>query len=197
MGKAIGGLPEAPAVGPAAELVGRYLSRQRRLRGISLADLSAQTRIPMRSLERLESGAFDHTPDGFSRGFVRTVAVAIGLDADEAVARMLREPTPRARPLWPRAGRLALAMSALAGVALLGLAVHELTTRAPAPPGSAPQLPMRTDYVRKLASERGLWHASADAADSALPPVPAEPPSEAPTESAPAAPPPAPLASPL
>ena len=48
--------------------VGLYLAGQRRLRGISVDDLAAQTRIPRRNIERLEAGAFDAAPDGFSRG---------------------------------------------------------------------------------------------------------------------------------
>ena len=48
------------------------------------------TRIPIRSLARLEAGVFDAEPDGFARGFVRTVAIALGLPPDETVARMTR-----------------------------------------------------------------------------------------------------------
>ena len=51
------------------------------MRGLSLDEVAAATRIPRRSLERLEAGAFDSEPDGFARGFVRTVADAMGLDA--------------------------------------------------------------------------------------------------------------------
>ena len=39
-----------------------------------------------------EAGAFDGDPDGFVRGFVRTVADGLGLDADATLLRMLREP---------------------------------------------------------------------------------------------------------
>ena len=92
MGQEIRGIPQSSSVtGPAGSAVdstdsiGRYLARQRRLRGVSLDDLAAQTCIPRRSLERLEDGAFDRQADGFVRGFVRTVAAALGLDAEEAV----------------------------------------------------------------------------------------------------------------
>ena len=73
--------------------VGRYLARQRKLRGVSLDELAGATQIPRRSLERLEGGAFDRQVDGFSRGFVRTVADALGLDAEDAVLRLLGEPS--------------------------------------------------------------------------------------------------------
>lgn len=187
MGKAIGGLPEATAVGAAErgaldgpEPIGRFLARQRRLRGISLAELAAQTRIPQRSLERLESGAFDRTPDGFTRGFVRTVAEAIGLDADEAVARMLVEPTVRARGLSPQAGRMLLLAGVLVGAVLLALGLREVVVAEPgagAAVNAPSNLPVRRDYVRELAAERGLLPGPLDAAAAALPaetPAPVE-----------------------
>lgn len=80
------------------EAIGAYLSRQRRLRGISLEALHDTTQIPLRSLERLEAGVFDKKPDGFVRGLVRTVAEALGLDPAETVTRMLNEPSPAAEP---------------------------------------------------------------------------------------------------
>jgi hypothetical protein len=79
--------------------IGEYLRRQRMLRGVSIEELAAVTRIPLRSLARLEGGEFDGETDGFVRGFVRTVASAIGLDADDTIARMLQEPTPG---VWER-----------------------------------------------------------------------------------------------
>jgi hypothetical protein len=79
--------------------IGEYLRRQRLLRGMSTEELASITRIPLRSLERLEGGQFDGETDGFVRGFVRTVANALGLDADDAISRMLPEPTPR---VWER-----------------------------------------------------------------------------------------------
>jgi hypothetical protein len=81
--------------------IGEYLRRQRILRGMSAEELADLTRIPLRSLERLENGQFDGETDGFVRGFVRTVAVALGLDTDDTVARMLQEPEASA---WQRHG---------------------------------------------------------------------------------------------
>jgi len=113
--------PDAAAL--EAESIGLYLSRQRQLRGISVAQLGELTRIPIRSLERLEAGHFDEDIDGFVRGFVRTVAQALGLDPDDALARMLAEP----RIGEPDAGRpmsllFARSLVGLVGVALLVLA---------------------------------------------------------------------------
>lgn len=93
---------DARVAGEGAEAIGAYLSRQRRLRGISIEELAEATRIPVRSLQRLEKGAFDREPDGFARGFVRTVAIALGLPPEETVARMLPEATEEAQ----RGGRV-------------------------------------------------------------------------------------------
>ncbi len=100
--------------------IGEYLRRQRVLRGISAEELSSITRIPLRSLERLESGQFDGETDGFVRGFVRTVATALGLDADDAIARMLREPAPGT---WERHASNRGLKQGLVAIVLLALTV--------------------------------------------------------------------------
>jgi transcriptional regulator with XRE-family HTH domain len=131
MGQEIRGGPEAAAVAaaePGDGSIGSYLARQRRLRGVSVDELASLTRIPRRSLERLEAGAFDTTPDGFVRGFVRTVAEALGLDPDDAVNRLLREPqedealllAKARRARWKLALRLGVAGAALIGALALG-----------------------------------------------------------------------------
>ncbi|HEU4428595.1 MAG TPA: helix-turn-helix transcriptional regulator [Myxococcota bacterium] len=177
MGQGIGRVPEAPAViggGAAREPIGRYIAQQRRLRGIDLEELSARTRIPRRSLERLEAGAFDRSPDGFSRGFVRTVAEAIGLDADDAVARML--PEPDAAQLGPP--RAALWIVGGIVVALVAGAILIVRTRAHAPAAAdtaATGLPVRIDYVRALAEANGIHASELSGRDAVLPPPPPEP----------------------
>lgn len=146
-----------------AEPVGRWLARERRLRGLSLEEVSATTRIPRRSLERLEAGAFDGSLDGFTRGFVRTVADAIGLDPAEAQARLLgaAEPARRSRQgLAPR-GLLVAALALLALAALAGALVAFWPEERPAAASAEPAAPSpelrRRDFVRELAEqvERG------------------------------------------
>jgi hypothetical protein len=185
MGKAIGGLPEAaPLAAPAdAEesfALGSWLARQRELRGISREELCALTRLPLRSLERLESGAFDGQQDGFVRGFVRTVAAAIGLDPDDAVARLLAEPAarPRRSGLDPR--RVAVAAVGLLGALALCAALVEWVQAPPDPSEAAADAPiLRPDPVRALAVERGRLDAGAalplEAAAPRAPAAPAEP----------------------
>ena len=154
--------PPSPAPSPDADAgevfaLGGWLAKQRQLRGIRLEELAALTRLPVRSLERLEAGVYDGQQDGFVRGFVRTVAVAIGLDPNDAVARLLAEPDARPEPRLPDLRRLAVAAVGVAGVLALALALWEVT-RAPAEsePRSPVAAPVRRDAVRALAFERGL-----------------------------------------
>jgi hypothetical protein len=147
------------SAGPAAEEgIGRYLARQRQLRQISLDDLAHLTKIPRRSLERLESGAFDRKPDGFARGFVRTVAGALGLDPDETVMRLMSEPAeePAARSAGAGArAALAGALFALAAFALVLLAWRLLAASPPqGREAAAPRIILREDPVRSLAREQ-------------------------------------------
>lgn len=156
--------PAGPPGGPApaasaeadrggAESVGRYLSRQRRMRGISLEELSEITRIPVRSLERLEGGRFDGDADGFVRGFVRTVGEALGLDADDTVSRLLSEVHVDSDPGGSGVSlhRTAVAVLAvLALAALLGVG-RWLLGGASAPHRDASPVVYRQDPVRALA----------------------------------------------
>lgn len=149
-----GGEPEGPSIG-------QYLAQQRKLRGISIQELCERTKIPRRNIERLESGALDDQLDGFARGFVRTLADALGLDADEAVMRLMREPEAEEedRALAERRARrlrLGAAAAALALVALLGaVAIDWLggDGESPPPPSSDREVTYRTDVVRALARE--------------------------------------------
>ena len=134
--------------------VGQYLASQRRLRRISLEELSERTRIPRRNLERLESGVFDATADGFTRGFVRTVAEALGLDANEAVMRLVDEPrADELRALVAARRAILLRVTALVAVAMLALVGGlYFFLRAPAHEDvTAPALTWRRDAVRGLA----------------------------------------------
>jgi transcriptional regulator with XRE-family HTH domain len=151
--------------------IGRYLARQRRLRGVSLEDLAGLTKIPLRSLERLEDGAFDNQADGFSRGFVRTVAEALGLDAEEAVMRLLGEPPSGDEGLALR--RMTLRRWALGGALLLAglVAIFGLCSlwaggvSNPADEAS-PEVVYRRDVVRELAREQRASAAAGESLDS-------------------------------
>ncbi len=145
-----------------AERIGAYLSRERELRGVTLEELARQTRIPIRSLQRLESGAFDRDLDGFARGFVRTVAVALGLPADETIARMRPETdvdeTGASPPLVRvvQALALAIALGALSGSLWMWIGSSAGEVVAPIFQARADGIVVRRDAVRALAEEHGL-----------------------------------------
>lgn len=150
-------IPEDAAVASSerAEPIGAYLRRQRALREVTLEQLSAATRIPLRSLQRLEAGAFDREPDGFARGFVRTVAIALGLPPDETVARMLPEATDAGRAI--HRGRQLLARVAIAGAIVVGIALGFVAwSGVRLVPERREAILHRRDAVRALAIEHGL-----------------------------------------
>jgi cytoskeleton protein RodZ len=66
---------------------GEHLKREREMRGVSLEEVSAATRISTRFLEAIENEHWDLLPGGvFNRGFIRSVARFLGLDEDSMVA---------------------------------------------------------------------------------------------------------------
>ena len=154
MGREVRGIPEAAALGGAPS-IGEYLRGQRLLRGISLDELAAVTRIPRRSIERLEAGDFDAQPDGFARGFVRAVATALGLDPDDAVSRMLVEPKAEPQPEYtgPPLGRLVLVLAGAALLVLVAAVWLALASRSDEPAEPIAPPPIRRDAVRSLADE--------------------------------------------
>lgn len=158
-----------------AESIGRYLSRQRELRGISTRQLADLTRIPIRSLERLEAGHFDDDVDGFVRGFVRTVAEALGLDPHDALARMLAEPRGELDAGRPMSVLLARSFVGLFAVVLLALAFgivkSAIDGEASAPAGvEAPPMLWRSDPVRALAEAHAAHPALTPQARATDPP---------------------------
>ena len=66
---------------------GESLKREREMRGVTLEEISAATRIATRFLRAIENEQWDQLPGGvFNRGFVRAVARFLGLDEENTVA---------------------------------------------------------------------------------------------------------------
>jgi cytoskeletal protein RodZ len=66
--------------------IGEYLRREREVRNIALQDVSRTTKIPVRSLERLEAGEYEALPgEVFVRGFIKSYARCVGLDHENAL----------------------------------------------------------------------------------------------------------------
>jgi Helix-turn-helix domain len=102
---------------------GSRFKLEREARHLSLGDVARVTKIPERSLERLEGGRFDELPaEVFVRGFVRSYARAVGLDPDDMARRYgeLVQSEPKAE-------------ASLAG-AVKAAAARAVTTPTPPPP---------------------------------------------------------------
>ena len=112
---------------------GRYLLRERELRGLSREDVARTTKLAPGVVESLESGDPARLPPrGYLLGCLRTYAGAVGLDADDVVLRFQEVAgapdeapppllAPRARRPVRRTWRLVLAAVAAAALAILAL----------------------------------------------------------------------------
>lgn len=116
---------------------GDRLRREREMRGVTLDEISASTKIARRHLEALESENFDTLPGGiFNRGFVRSYARFLGIDEEQAVADYneasgeqtqpepsfpLEFPIDEKPQLNPRRSSLPLLLALLALVIVLGI----------------------------------------------------------------------------
>ncbi|MBI5478478.1 MAG: helix-turn-helix domain-containing protein [Deltaproteobacteria bacterium] len=68
------------------ENFGEHLRREREVRNIALQDVSRTTKIPLRSLEKLEAGEYEALPgEVFVRGFIKSYARCVGLDDESAL----------------------------------------------------------------------------------------------------------------
>src|ERR1700749_3298600 len=66
---------------------GNNFKQAREAKGLTIEEIAADTRISSRFLKAIEDEDFGTLPGGIvGRGFVRTYASSIGLDADQAVA---------------------------------------------------------------------------------------------------------------
>jgi cytoskeletal protein RodZ len=83
--------PPDPAADPRQEAVrafGRYLLRERELRGLSTDDVARVTRLALAVIEAMESGDPERMPPrGYLVAYLRSYAGAVGLDPDDVVLR--------------------------------------------------------------------------------------------------------------
>ena len=116
---------------------GDRLRREREMRGVTLDEISASTKIARRHLEALETEHFDSLPGGvFNRGFVRAYARFLGIDEDQAVADYVSASDEQSQPepsfpleiqpntdpqLNPRRSSLPLLLALLALVIVLAI----------------------------------------------------------------------------
>ena len=75
-----------------AQPIGAILGAARTARGIELADIARDTRVPVRHLAAIEADAHDSLPAlHYAIGFVKAFARAVGVDPDMAAARFRGE----------------------------------------------------------------------------------------------------------
>ncbi|MGH9773726.1 MAG: helix-turn-helix domain-containing protein [Candidatus Acidiferrales bacterium] len=158
---------------------GEQLRREREMRGVTLDEISAATRISVRFLEALESAQWKQLPGGvFNRGFIRSVARYLGLDEESLIAEYVSETTNRSeppsaasqQPLPGRAAKIAIVVTIFIGVVALGWAGYKWIARRKAhlvPPASASALPRTAPAFRSSAS-RPAARPSAPAKTSSL-----------------------------
>ncbi|MGL4378802.1 MAG: helix-turn-helix domain-containing protein [Microcoleaceae cyanobacterium] len=81
--------------------VGEKLREARQVRSLSLHQLHSQTMIPLHHLDALEKGKFERLPEYiYVRGFIRRVAEALGLNAEELLASLPSPEIAHKIPSW-------------------------------------------------------------------------------------------------
>jgi cytoskeleton protein RodZ len=108
---------------------GESLKREREMRGVTLDEITAATRIATRFLQAIENEQWDQLPGGvFNRGFVRAVARYLGLNEENTVAEYVLAAGDRPTvPVWtgsppavtPEHPWLAWILAAVVGVVLV------------------------------------------------------------------------------
>jgi hypothetical protein len=79
------------SLGASDEINGAAIKNLREARGMSIKDVSERTRIRVSTLTALEDERFEDLPDAriYVRGFIRCIAVELGVDPDRAGADYL------------------------------------------------------------------------------------------------------------
>lgn len=133
----------------ASQPIGAFLGAARTTRGIELADIARETRVPLRHLAAIEADAHDSLPAlPYAIGFVKAFARAVGVDAEMAAARFRGETNkaahipvaPAMAPMderrLPSRGLVTASIAALLAVIALVVAwsTGAFDTALPAPP---------------------------------------------------------------
>ncbi len=131
---------------------GATFKKARESKGISINQISAETRISVRFLLAIESEEFHLLPGGvFNRGFIRAYAEKVDLDPDQAIADYERlggvpetseiPPTPIASPRKRERQLYSVAIGVLILLSLIvyvGMRGPSNTTRIASPPAAPP-----------------------------------------------------------
>ncbi|HEY6443102.1 MAG TPA: helix-turn-helix domain-containing protein [Candidatus Acidoferrales bacterium] len=170
---------------------GEHLKREREMRGVSLNEISAATRIGTRFLEAIENDRWNELPGGaFNRGFIRSIARYLGLDEDNLVAEYSLETSAdantRAAAQFVKPGRnwrpVVGATAILLALLAAGLLVHHffgsrlmamLHKPHPSAASTASSVPASADIQRTAPNQTKAQPGQANADAQASDPVPA------------------------
>lgn len=138
--------PPSGSTGPA---FGQFLRRAREARGLTLQQVSDETKIPKRHLAALELGNLSAVPSGiYQRAEIRAFAKSVGLDQNVALAQFERllessdetttastpGSTDESRPrMLAMIGVISIAIAAVSVVAMWTYTREPLTSRQPIP----------------------------------------------------------------
>ena len=131
---------EQAAKTPASPSLGAMLREARNQLGMSISDVAAQTKFAPRQIEALEAEDFDSLPEtAFLRGFVRSYAKILNLDADDLLAALPQAKSPAPELVPPSVevpypedrsvhkNLILLAAALLLAVVVVGFAVWHFT----------------------------------------------------------------------
>jgi hypothetical protein len=139
---------------------GARLRQQREGRALSVSDVVKLTKIPEKSLNLLESGAFEELPaEVFVRGFIKSYCRAVGLDVDATLhdyESLVREKKPKVASL----ARLGSTRGDSAQVT--AITASPAVPAAAAPPAAAPEPPPEKTAAEKDKEELSRFAALAD-----------------------------------
>jgi cytoskeletal protein RodZ len=117
-------MDEASDSGDRLAPFGRWLVRERELRGLARADVVRTTKLAPAVVEALESGDSARIPPrAYVVGYLRAYAAAVGLDADEVVLRFEESAPPGGAPAPRRRTRDPVPIALAVGAALAAAAV--------------------------------------------------------------------------
>jgi transcriptional regulator with XRE-family HTH domain len=118
---------------PDGAAFGEFLRQARERRGLTLQQISSETKIPFRHLDALEHGLLNDVPGGpYRRGEIRAYAEVVGLDktiALERLDRALQASVPVAVPQARMPATASRRGYSLLLVALIAIAAAVLSTR--------------------------------------------------------------------
>jgi cytoskeletal protein RodZ len=177
--------------------LGTNLREARERAGLSLPELAARTRIPLKSLSAIEENDFAKVPPGvFIRSFIRTYAREVGVDPEAAISEFramtdpiaqfpeeapavpVNEPPPRTVEVLLSESRPGWAYALVAAALLTGFisVTRDSAADQPGATASAADAPATTAPVTATAPSATV----APGTDSAIPAVAQEPPPPSP-----------------